>query len=136
MLGAQQDVDGAGAPVDGPGRGKRHDVEMAPQPEVHGDFENGAARAGAVAFAVNDTHAADPGRPRVLEELRQLIARGSLGEAVQVEFVFDGNESPAQAANHLSAHAATLEQQQVGSPRSSRIDMSSPLPTVRSPSVA
>src|SRR5271170_4332760 len=38
-LGAQQHVERAGAAVDGPCGGERHDIKMAAQPEVHRRLE-------------------------------------------------------------------------------------------------
>src|SRR5271168_2526063 len=57
-LTSEQYVQGAGAAVDRARGHERHDIHVPAQPQVHGGLEHRAARARAIALAVNDSHAA------------------------------------------------------------------------------
>ena len=88
-LRAQQHVDGAGAAVDGARGGECHDVQVTAQPEIHRDLEHRAARARAIALAVDDSDAAAAGVAAARDEIGELVARRRLTQAVQIQFVLD-----------------------------------------------
>src|ERR1019366_6889309 len=111
---AQQYVHRAGAAVDRPCRAERHHVAMATQPRIDRDLQDGAARARPVTLAVNDPDASMPGVAIEREELGELVTGRGLAQAVQIQFIFDGIKTAAQAAQHLSAHAGPPKHQGIG----------------------
>src|SRR6266404_2426703 len=102
-------VHGAGTAVHGARRHECHDVREPAQPKVHGGFENWAARARAIALAMDDSHAAAAAVAAARDEFGQLAARRHLTEPVKIQFIIDRVEAAAQPAHDLDAHAGALK---------------------------
>ena len=102
---SQQDIDGAGAAIDGARAAVGEHVVAAREPARDGNFEYGAAGSGAKPLAVNDAHAAKSVGHAIFEKAGDQGMRFGSGPAVQVEHGLHRYGAASQATHQAVLYA-------------------------------